>query len=202
MGVKAEDLGANVPRRGNALSQRIGEMWLKLIGWRVTGEAPNMAKAVCIGAPHTSNRDGYVAVAVAMALRLRITVMAKAEIFIGPLATLFHWMGVMPIYRDKARGLVEQSADYLRNAEKFWLGIAPEGTRHASPAWKMGFYYIALKAEVPIIPFILDYGRKELRFLPVFVPTGDMDADLEAIMENYRGIVPADPSRLSLPLRD
>jgi len=202
MGMTARDLGSQVPRRGTAFSQRLGEVWLRLIGWQITGSAPEVAKAVFIGAPHTSNRDGFVAAAVILALRLRIRVMMKAELFVGPLGNFFRWLGIMPIYRDQSRGLVDQSADYLRNAEQLYLGIAPEGTRHASPAWKLGFYHIAVKAGVPIVPFVLDFGRKELRICPAFYPTGDMDADVQLIMSYYYGVTPADPSRLSLPLRD
>lgn len=202
MRVTAENLGPQVPRRGNAFTQWLGLLWLRLIGWQITGQSPDVPRAVFIGAPHTSNRDGFVAAAVTLALRLNITVMAKAELFIGPLGPFFRWLGVRPVYRDRNMGLVEQSVAQLKASPALYLGIAPEGTRHASKAWKLGFYHIAVQADVPIIAFILDFGRKELRMTPAFYPTGDMDADIAALMQRYRGIVPADPSRLSLPLRD
>ncbi|MEO6698136.1 MAG: lysophospholipid acyltransferase family protein [Paraperlucidibaca sp.] len=201
--VTAESLGPLVPRRGTAFSQRIGLLWLRLIGWRITGTPPMVAKAIFIGAPHTSNRDGFVAVATALAIRLRINVMAKAELFNSPLGPLFRWMGVMPVYRRGSRGgQVEQVVARFAAEESVYIGIAPEGTRHASPAWKTGFYHMAVKAGVPIVPFILDFGRKELHMLPAFYPTGDLDADLPRLMAPYHGIIPADPSRLSLPLRE
>ena len=200
--ITADDLDPLVPRRGTPFSQRIGLLWLRLIGWRITGTPPTVAKALLIGAPHTSNRDGFVAVATTMALRLRIHVMAKAEIFKGPLATLFRWMDVIPVYRDGSRGgQVEQIVARFAAEECIYIGVAPEGTRHASPAWKTGFYHMAMKAGVPIVPFILDFGRKELHMLPVFYPTGDIDADMKHLMAPYHGIIPADPSRLSLALR-
>lgn len=201
--ITADDLGSLVPRRGTPFSQRIGILWLRLIGWQVTGTPPMVPKAVFIGAPHTSNRDGFVAVACTMALRMRIHVMAKAEIFKGPLATLFRWMDVIPVYRSSSRGgQVEQIVARFALEESIYIGVAPEGTRHASPAWKTGFYHMAVKAGVPIVPFILDFGRKELLMLPVFHPTGDVEADLASLMAPYHGIIPADPSRLSLPLRE
>ncbi|MEL0027685.1 MAG: hypothetical protein VW625_03325, partial [Perlucidibaca sp.] len=55
---------------------------------------------------------------------------------------------------------------------------------------------------VPIIPFILDFGRKELRITPAFYPTGDQETDMAALISIYKGIIPADPSRLSRPLRE
>lgn len=201
--VTAESLGSGVPRRGTPFSQRMGEAWLRLMGWKVTGEAPQVAKALFIGAPHTSNRDGFVAAAVILALRLRITVMAKAELFKGPLGVFFRWAGVMPVYRATSRGgQVEQVAERFQTTESIYIGIAPEGTRHASEKWKTGFYHMAVKAGVPILPFILDFGRKELRLTPVFYPTGNLEADMRELMSRYQGIIPADPSRLSLPLRE
>ncbi len=199
--IKAEDLSPNVPRRGNAFTQQLGEFWLRRMGWQVTGVFPDVPKAVFIGAPHTSNRDGLVAAATILALRLNIRVMAKAELFKGPMAPFFRWLGVMPVFRSKSQGLVEQSASYLKQVDNFYLGIAPEGTRHGSPEFKRGFYLIALKAGVPIIPFILDFGRKELRVTPAFYPSGDMAADMEAIIERYRGAIGANPDRMSAPLK-
>lgn len=202
MSKTAADLGPLVPRRGTPFTQRLGELWLKALGWKVTGSLPDVPKAVFIGAPHTSNRDGIVAAAVILAMRFRITVMAKAELFKGPFGPFFRWLGVMPIYRSQSSGLVEQCAEQLRQADQMYLGVAPEGTRHAAKAWKSGFYHIAMAANVPIIAFILDFGNKELRFTPVFHPTGDLEKDMAELMSRYKGVVPADPSRLSHPLRD
>jgi 1-acyl-sn-glycerol-3-phosphate acyltransferase len=188
--IKAENLGKQVPRRGNAFTQRLGEFWLQSIGWKVVGVPPEAAYAVLIGAPHTSNKDGFLSAAVALALRLDVRVMAKAELFKGPLAYFFRWMGVIPVYRDKPGGLVEQSVAYLREDQPFYLGISPEGTRHCAKEFKRGFYIIAQKAQVPIIPFAMDYENKEIRLTHAIFPTGDMDA-----------VIGADISKMSLPLK-
>lgn len=201
MGIKAKDLGSGVPRRGNALSQLLGELLFKLLRWKITGTPLTAPKAMFIGAPHTSNRDALIAVGVMLSLRLRINVMVKAELFVGPFGSLIRWFGMRPVYRSKSMGLVEQSVQQYRETDSLYLGIAPEGTRHASQAWKQGFYHIAVQAEVPIQPFALNFGARELHFFPLFYPTGDIDADMKYLIGLYRGIVPADPSRLSLPLR-
>lgn len=201
--VTAENLGPLVPRRGTLFSQRLGLAWLSLIGWRITGTPPTVPKAIFIGAPHTSNRDGLVAAACILAIRMRITVMVKSELMVGPLGWFFRWLGMMPVYRiDSRGGQVEQVVARFAEEDSIYIGVAPEGTRHASPAWKTGFYHMAVKAGVPIVPFILDFGRKELHMLPVFYPTGNVDIDLPRLMAPYHGIIPADPSRLSLPLRE
>lgn len=202
--ITAENLGPEVPRRGTPFTQRLGLAWLRLMGWKVTGTPPTVAKAMFIGAPHTSNRDGLVAAATILALRLRITVMAKAELFKGPVGSFFRWADVMPVYRSSAQrgGQVEQVVERFQQSENIYIGIAPEGTRHASEKWKSGFWHMAVKAGVPIIPFILDFGRKELRITPAFYPTGDQETDMAALISIYKGIIPADPSRLSRPLRE
>lgn len=199
--ITANDLSPSVPRRGNKLSQRLGEFWLRRLGWTVTGTFPDAAKAVFIGAPHTSNRDAIISAAVILALRLNIRIMAKSQLFKWPAGPVFRWMGLMPVFRHKSQGLIEQSANYLKQVDNFYLGIAPEGTRHQSPEFKRGFYLIAVQAEVPIIPFMLDYENKELRFTPAFYPTGDMTTDINTIIERYRGVIGANPKRMSAPLK-
>ncbi len=200
--ITAEHLGPEVPRRGTPFTQRLGLLWLRAMGWKVTGAVPTHGKALMIGAPHTSNRDGLVAAATIMALRLNITVLAKAELFKGPVGAFFRWANVMPVYRNSSKGgQVEQVVARFAQPGSIYIGIAPEGTRHSAEEWKLGFYYMAHRAGVPIIPFILDFGRKELRITEAFFTTGDKEADLAALQARYRDVIPANPARLSGPLR-
>ena len=83
-----------------------------------------------------------------------------------------------------------------------YLGLAPEGTRDYTDKWKTGFYYIADGAQVPIIPVAMDYKTKEIRFLKPVYTTGDYDKDLVKIVEQYKGVVPKHPEKMSKPLRD
>ncbi|MBZ2187694.1 lysophospholipid acyltransferase family protein [Alcanivorax sp. JB21] len=199
-------IGKAVPRRGNAFSRLLGRIILRLIGWRITGHFPDVPKAVVIGAPHSSNWDGLVAAGVVLALQVRIGLMAKETLFRWPFARVLRWLGGIPIHRDSARGVVDQSVDRFREREKLFLGIAPEGTRTAAEQWRTGFYMIASRARVPVIVAVLDYGRRELRFADVLYPGEDysaaeMGADMQRILGHYRGVVPRRPERLSLPLR-
>ena len=59
--------------------------------------------------------------------------------------------------------------------------FTPEGTRSYNPNWKKGFYYIALKADVPIYLGYLDYERKTGGFYGEFKPTGDVESDIKSI---------------------
>ena len=59
--------------------------------------------------------------------------------------------------------------------------------------WKKGFYYIAQKANVPILMAYFDYKKKEAGFKGVFYPTGDADKDIRDIREHYRGVTACHP---------
>jgi hypothetical protein len=48
----------------------------------------------------------------------------------------------------------------------------------------------------------MDYKTKEVRFMQPVLPTGDMEIDIPKILEQYKGVVPKHPERLSQPLQD
>jgi 1-acyl-sn-glycerol-3-phosphate acyltransferase len=196
------EVGDQVPRRGNAFSAWVGRVLLWLLGWRIIGSLPDASKAVVIGAPHTSNRDGLVAAGVILALRLRITIMAKDKLFRGPFGFFFRFLGGIPVDRNHPHGLVGASVEKFQEKDKLFLGMAPEGTRKGAEKWKTGFYQIALAARVPVVVAVLDFGKKELRLPLTLTPSGDLDADMQKILDCYRGVVPARPERLSVPLRE
>jgi 1-acyl-sn-glycerol-3-phosphate acyltransferase len=77
--------------------------------------------------------------------------------------------------------MVEQ----FRRREKFWLGIAPEGTRKPVTRWKSGFWHIARAAGVPIVTVWFNYPDKTIGIGPVFETSNDMDADLARLRAFY-----------------
>lgn len=196
-------LGPRVPRRGNALSQWLGLWMLRLLGgWRVRGHWPDVPKAVVIVAPHTSNMDGLLAVAAILALRLRLQLFMKHSAFPWPFAGLIRWFGAIPVNRAAAHDLVSASAEQFATREQLLVAITPDGTRHAPREWKKGFYWIAHRAHVPILCVGFDYARREIVILDTLTPSGDYDKDYPTLLEQFRGIAPRHPERLSLPLRE
>jgi 1-acyl-sn-glycerol-3-phosphate acyltransferase len=194
-------VGAALPRRGNALSRWFGCSGLTLLGWRVEGELPDLPKMVIIGAPHTSNMDGVISLGTLMALSLRATTMIKDSAFKGLLGVVLRWFGAIPINRRSPKGVVGQAVDaFEANAQMIML-IAPEGTRAGAGEWKRGFYLIAYQAGVPIVPAVCDYQRKLIRFGVAFIPSGDYEAELPALLRYYAEYGAArHPERLSKPL--
>lgn len=77
--------------------------------------------------------------------------------------------------------MTDRLADYAIKRDKFQLCITPEGTRSLNPEWKKGFYYIALKAQLPIYLYGLDYERKLIECSKVITPSGDLEQDMKEI---------------------
>ncbi|MBC7619906.1 MAG: lysophospholipid acyltransferase family protein [Candidatus Saccharibacteria bacterium] len=161
--------------------------FLKLTGWKVVGSLPLHAKkSVLIAAPHTSNWDLPYTLMVAFTLRLNVHWMGKESLFKPPFRGVMMWLGGIPVRRESANNLVAASAEVIRAADgPLQLIVQPEGTRSKSRTWKTGFYYIAQSAQVPIVMAYLDYAHKVGGLGPVFIPTGDIDADMVAIKAFY-----------------
>ncbi|WP_227511807.1 lysophospholipid acyltransferase family protein [Psychrobacter sp. ENNN9_III] len=196
-------LGDLVPRRGNKVAPIIASLMLKAAGWRTVGEIPNIPQAVVLALPHTSNVDGIYAIPSLFALDLKISIMGKHTLFKVPVfAQLLNWIGVIPIDRGNKGSVLQASIDKFKTGKPLFLGLAPEGTRQYTKEWKTGFYYLAVGANVPILPVAMDYKTKEIRFMSLVYPTGDIAGDLQKIYSQYQGVVPRYPERLSQPLQD
>ena len=183
-------LGDHIPLRGNRFMRSVGHMGLKVLGWRVEGEMPNLPKFVIAVAPHTSNWDFIVGIAVMFALDLRIGFLGKHTIFRWPFGRLMRWMGGIPVDRRSPHGVVGDSVAAFRAMDRRILAIAPEGTRSPVPHFKSGFLLIARGAEVPVVLASLDYDARAVRFGPTFTPGEDVEADrrrTEAFFAPVRG---------------
>lgn len=197
-----ETLGGHVPRRQGNWAQKIAKRCFKYSGWRMVGSLPDLPQMVLIAAPHTSNIDGVYAIPAILALDADIRLLGKKELFSVPvLASFLRWAGVMPIDRDKKGSVLQANIARFKTGAPLILGLAPEGTRSHTSAWKTGFYYLALGAGVPIVPVAMDYGTREIRFMHPFYPTGDIDSDLPKLYAYYQGVLPKHADRLSAPLQ-
>ncbi|HMN64347.1 MAG TPA: acyltransferase, partial [Burkholderiaceae bacterium] len=76
--------GPRVPRRHYGVLRNAGLAWLRVSGWRIEGEIPDLARAVVAVAPHSSNWDFVHAVAAVFALGLRVSFIGKHTLFRGP----------------------------------------------------------------------------------------------------------------------
>lgn len=177
---------------------------LKLIGWKVEGSVPaHIKKCVIVAAPHTSNWDFIIGRLVYWRLGVPVKFLIKREVFDHPLGGLVKALGGIPVDRKKSTNLVEQVADLFNQYEELNVIITPEGTRKLVTEWRRGFYYIAQRANVPIIIGYIDYKNKIGGYGPVLYPSGNFDADFERIKAFYRDKTARHPEMFNLsPMYD
>ena len=183
-------LGDQIPLRGNGFTRALGHAMLRLLGWRVEGEVPNLPKFVIAVAPHTSNWDFVVGLAAMFALDLRIGYLGKHTLFRWPFGAILRWTGGIPVDRSSPHGVVGESVAAFSKMDRRILAIAPEGTRSQVRQFKSGFLQIARGAGVPVMLATLDWGAKVVRMGPTFEPGEDVEADrrrTEAFFASVRG---------------
>ena len=178
----------------------IGRTFLKLFGWKVVGEVPQIPKFVGIFAPHTSNLDGFLMGAMTYALNIRTSIFMKEELFFWPLGKLLQMLGGVPICRSIHTNRVAMTAMAIKNQKQIIVGVPPEGTRSKTEYWRSGFYHIAYQAEVPIVFTYLDFVRKEVGIGPTIYPSGDIHADMQLIADFYKNMTAINPEN-SGPIR-
>lgn len=162
----------------------VARFLLKLGGWNTVGELPTVRKAVVIGAPHTSNWDGFWALVYITAIGFRVKFFVKKSMFWFPLGSLLKAFGAIPLDRKNVGSSVHEAIAGFDHADEFYFGLAPEGTRSMTPGWKSGFYRIAEGAGVPVLLGFFDYQHKRLGLGPAVTLTGDREADL-AVMRSF-----------------
>jgi 1-acyl-sn-glycerol-3-phosphate acyltransferase len=162
----------------------------RLIGWTVEGSFPlNLKKFIVAVAPHTSNWDFVIGVMARSIVGIqRAKFLGKSSLFKPPFGALFKWLGGYPVDRTSSHDMVHQVVGIFNRHDEFILAIAPEGTRKKVAKLRTGFYYIAFYARVPIITVGFDYRRKIVVIAHPFYPTGEIDADMEVLMDFYKAI--------------
>lgn len=167
---------------------------LKRFGWRIDEHVPNgVNKAVVVMGPHTSNWDFVIGKIAFAHYKVNAKFLIKKDLFFFPLGLILKAMGGVPVDRKKNNNITDQAVKYFKDHEKCFMVFTPEGTRSYQPKWKKGFYYIAEQAHVPIYIGYIDYKRKIGGFHSLFVPTGDVDADikyLKGVLSEFTGKVP------------
>ena len=166
-----------------AICRKILFSWM---GWQADVTIPHRDKCIICVAPPTSNRDFIMGELYYGAIGRTAGFLMKKEWFFWPLGIFFRRIGGIPVYRSRKTSLTDQIAEKARHAEKMELAITPEGTRSLATTWKRGFYFIALKAGLPIQLYAIDYEHKRIVCQREIIPSGDVDADMRSIMDYYR----------------
>ncbi|MFG6687863.1 1-acyl-sn-glycerol-3-phosphate acyltransferase [Mariniflexile sp. HNIBRBA6329] len=167
-------------------------IYFKILGWKVTGNTNisknTVKKAVIIAVPHTSWHDFYLAILLRSVLNIKANFVGKKELFIFPFGYFFKALGGAPINRASKENKVAAIAKLFEEKDEFRIALSPEGTRKKVKEWRTGFYFIAQKANVPIIMFTLDFENKQNRISEPFYPTEDMEADFKVMRQFFDGV--------------
>ena len=167
-------------------------IYFKILGWKAVGNTnfsiDSIKKAVIIAAPHTSWHDFYIGVLLRAVLDIKTNFVGKKELFVFPVGWFFRALGGAPINRHANENKVDAIAALFRERDEFRMTMAPEGTRKKVKEWRTGFYYIAKKANVPIIMFTLDFENKQNKISEPFYPTNDVIADFEFMHGFFEGV--------------
>jgi 1-acyl-sn-glycerol-3-phosphate acyltransferase len=113
--------------------------------------------------------------------------LGKKSLFKMPFGLLMRALGGIPVDRANPAGLVDELVGRVRAGERFYLVIAPEGTRGASPYWKSGFYRIARATGLPVTLGYVDRTTMTAGLGPTLELTGDLAADMDRIRTFYDG---------------
>ncbi|SEE02594.1 1-acyl-sn-glycerol-3-phosphate acyltransferase [Prevotella sp. lc2012] len=169
--------------------------WLlyKRMGWtaEVTEDHPD--KFIICLAPHTSNWDFLIGQLYIGAKGMQSNFLMKKEWFFWPFGILFRRMGGIPVHRQKHTSMTDSMAETAKAAKTFHLCITPEGTRAKNYEWKKGFYFIALKAGLPILLYGIDYEKKHIQCTKTIIPSGDLETDMREIklyFKDFKGKKP------------
>ena len=168
------------------------------MGWtaEVTEDHPD--KFIICLAPHTSNWDFIIGLLYSRARGMQCNFMMKKEWFFWPLGPIFRHLGGIPVYRQKKTSMTDAIAEAAKAAKTYHLCITPEGTRSRTADWKKGFYFIALKAGLPILLYGVDYAQKQIVCTKTIIPSGDLDRDMRDIKVYYKDFKGKKPENFTI----
>lgn len=169
------------------IRQWIGRLVLALLGWKIDGMVPDLRRAVVIFAPHTSTFDWLYLLMAGWSLRRSFRYIVRDDVYANPFQRPFlKYTGAIPL--DNAFSMVRMSTRLLTENEDMLLVLSPEGALRKTDGWRSGFYFIAEKADAPIVPIGLDYGKRRVVIGVPLNPTGDLSDDIVHFASFYEGM--------------
>ncbi len=169
---------------GNVLTQ---------FGLEIDGEFPEEKKSIVIFAPHTAHIDAFYGKLGFNELGIKYLFLSKKELFFFPMSLVMKKFGSIAVRGVKGKNAIYQVADILKNADELHVVISPEGRIYKVDDWNKGFYYMAVKAEVPIVVTYLDYEKKKMGIKGIIHELDNYDEVITQINEMYAGVKGRNP---------
>ena len=155
----------------------------------MTGTFPKLPKYIVAVVPHTSWVDFMLGIIVRSISGESINFVGKKELF-GPLSGwFFRALGGAPIDRSGNKGSVDSMVAVFDAHTKFRIALAPEGTRKKVTQLRTGFYHIAKRLQIPIVPISFDYENKKVVIHPIFNTSKNEKKDMDTLESIFKGVL-------------
>ena len=168
------------------------------MGWTIDVTESHPEKYIICLAPHTSNWDFIIGQLYSGAEGMKCNFLMKKEWFFWPMGILMRKLGGIPVWRSKHTSMTDQLAMTAMKMDSFHLCVTPEGTRSANAEWKLGFYFIALKANLPILLYGVDFEKKAIVCRKTIIPDGDVEKQMKEVKEYFKDFKVKIPENFAL----
>lgn len=175
---------------------------LKWCGWKVSITVPDYPKCLICVAPHTSNWDFLWGKLAYASVGRHAGFLMKATWFKWPVKGILLKMGGIPVPRKGGGSLTDHIIERYNTEPTLSLAVTPEGTRSRADRWRTGFLRIAMGAKVPLVLAVLDYSQKLIQIEDEYIPTGNIEEDLNAIKQFYKPYKGKHPENFSTDKTD
>ncbi|MCX6286599.1 MAG: 1-acyl-sn-glycerol-3-phosphate acyltransferase [Bacteroidetes bacterium] len=171
---------------------------INLLGWKINGEFPDVKKSIVIFAPHTSYYDALYGKLFLNRTGINHIFLSKKELFVFPMNILMKWFGSIPVRGVVGKNAIYEVSEILEEAQSIHVVLSPEGTMSKVTKWNKGFYYMAWKANVPIVVGYIDYKKKEIGVKGVIDNLENINTVIRQVNEFYEDVTAKHPENFSL----
>jgi 1-acyl-sn-glycerol-3-phosphate acyltransferase len=165
-----------------------GYILINLLGWKIKGEFPDIKKSITIFAPHTAHIDALYGKLGIAQMGVKYLFLSKKELFFFPMNIVMRKFGSMAVRGVKDENAIYKVVRILNNNDELHVVISPEGSINRVTNWNKGFYYMAKKANVPIVVTSLDYQKKEMEVKGVIYELDDYLNVIKQINKMYNNV--------------
>ncbi|MFV0582038.1 MAG: 1-acyl-sn-glycerol-3-phosphate acyltransferase [Parabacteroides gordonii] len=171
----------------------------KVFGWSLQGQFPDIPQSVIVVAPHTSYWDAVIGKLFLKSVGLNHKLLSKKELFFFPANIMMRLLGAIPVRGVKERNAILDVSNLFKENKNLHIVICPEGGFAPTNRWDAGFYYMAFKANVPIVVAYIDYHKKEVGIKGVLTDLSDKNRVFEGLTRCYKGVTARHPDHFVLP---
>lgn len=173
---------------------------LGLLGWKFKGPWENLKPGVIIMAPHTSYWDAIIGKLGLLSKDIDHVILSAPHLFWFPMNLFMRYiLGAIPVGGKPGSNSITEASNYLKSNPESSIIICPEGQLDPTDKWNPGFYYMAYKANVPVLVVSLDYKNKEIVYHGSLNPQELSKKDIMMkLREFYKNSNPKHPSKFIL----